>query len=135
MTNHSAGDSSRIWDLPHDRRAPSLARDLTRKALADWGLNTFADDILLVVSELVTNAVVHGAPLVYLRLWLEPGRLCGSVVDHGEALPRRMDLSGDDLAEHGRGLAMVSTITTSLGWGRTAGGATRVWFTYSLPER
>jgi Anti-sigma regulatory factor (Ser/Thr protein kinase) len=134
MTSQSSGDTSFIWDLPHDLRAPSLARDSTRKALADWGLSAWADDILLIVSELVTNAVVHGAPLVYLRLWLEPGRICGAVVDHGDALPRHMDVDNDGMAEHGRGLALVTTLASSLGWGRTAGGTTRVWFTYSLPE-
>lgn len=134
MTRHPSGDSFRIWDLPPDLRAPAVARDLTRKTLADWGLDAVADDILLVVSELVTNAAVHGAPPIRLQLRLEPECLYGSVVDHGGILPRRVNTQ-DDMTEHGRGLALISTITTSAGWKHTPAGATHVWFTYRLPRR
>lgn len=47
---------------PRDRRSAGVARDLTRITLADWGLTERSDEVLLCVSELATNALLHGVP-------------------------------------------------------------------------
>ncbi|WP_078843911.1 ATP-binding protein [Streptomyces albus] len=46
-------------------RSVSLARKFTTATLASWGLDGLTDDVRLCVSELATNALVHGT---------EPGR-------------------------------------------------------------
>jgi two-component sensor histidine kinase len=48
----------------YPRAKPSVraARHFVREALADWAVPDRADDILLCVSELATNALCHGVP-------------------------------------------------------------------------
>ncbi|MFJ6524737.1 ATP-binding protein [Streptomyces longwoodensis] len=73
-------------------------------------------DVLLCVSELVTNAVLHGVPpgrqlLIFLR-W--DGRLLRvEVHDSGGGEPRATD--GDTCAEGGRGLLLVTLLSDK--WG------------------
>ena len=69
--------------LPGDPRAAADARQFVRTAFDDWaaqglpgadGLTgRLADEAVLLVSELVTNAVVHAGTAVELRCRLEPG--------------------------------------------------------------
>ncbi|GGT14806.1 hypothetical protein GCM10010222_66060 [Streptomyces tanashiensis] len=46
--------------LPADELAPSRARSFTRAALIAWGAEDLLDEVVLVVSELTTNAEQHG---------------------------------------------------------------------------
>jgi anti-sigma regulatory factor (Ser/Thr protein kinase) len=51
------------FDLPRRPESVARARAETRRALAAWEVpEALADDVLLVVSELVTNALVHAVP-------------------------------------------------------------------------
>lgn len=48
-----------------ERRSVPLVRKFVRRALVDWACeerHVNADDVLLCVSELATNALVHGVP-------------------------------------------------------------------------
>ncbi|MER8234388.1 ATP-binding protein [Streptomyces sp. NPDC101490] len=98
-----------------ERRSVPLARDFTRKALADWGLDARTDDVLLCVTELVTNALRHGVPPgrgYRLHLYLErPGPLRVEVHDSGDGTPAVREPSG----ESGRGLLLVATLADR--WG------------------
>lgn len=77
------GGHSRAAHLPGDPRAAAAARQFVRTVFADWtaqGLpgsadltDRLADEAVLLVSELVTNAVVHAGTAVELRCCLEPG--------------------------------------------------------------
>ncbi|MEW1696729.1 ATP-binding protein [Streptomyces sp. NPDC091278] len=100
-----------------ERRSVPLARDFTRRALADWGLDACADDVLLCVSELATNALLHGVPPgrgYRLHLYLErPGPLRVEVHDSGEGTPAVREPSG----ESGRGLLLVDTLADRWGVG------------------
>jgi hypothetical protein len=49
------------WDLPADIQAAGKARRLVRDALDTWGLPTLTEHVTAVVSELVTNAIVHSS--------------------------------------------------------------------------
>ena len=49
------------YRLDADPLQVSSAREQARKALPGWGLGEHTDVAELVVSELVTNAIVHGA--------------------------------------------------------------------------
>jgi anti-sigma regulatory factor (Ser/Thr protein kinase) len=59
---------------PRTRRSVPAARELTRRTLTAWGIATpRLDDIVLCVSELATNALLHGVPpgrgfRIHLRL-------------------------------------------------------------------
>ena len=99
-----------------ERRSAPAARAFTAEALADWRLagTERADDVLLCVSELVTNAVVHGVPPGrQLRLLLRyDGRVLRvEVHDSGGGVPRVVH-DGD---EGGRGLLLVAALSD--GWG------------------
>ncbi|MFI8913974.1 ATP-binding protein [Streptomyces sp. NPDC053513] len=100
-----------------ERRSVPLARDFTRKALADWGLDARADDVLVCVSELATNALLHGVPPgrgYRLHLYLErPGSLRVEVHDSGDGTPAVREPSG----ESGRGLLLVGALADRWGVG------------------
>jgi signal transduction histidine kinase len=88
------------------------------------------DDVLLLVSELVTNAVRHAGvgPDGSLRveLWLWPQLVRVEVVDPGtDVTPARRRLSPDDPG--GWGLGLVDRIAARWGIGRGP-SFTRVWF-------
>jgi Anti-sigma regulatory factor (Ser/Thr protein kinase) len=119
-------------NVPCNVQAASAARRAVRKTLADWGYEHACDDITLIVSELITNAVVHGAPDISCAISVSADLLIGEVVDHGSDLPHL--INADDAAEHGRGLALVRAMTQSLGWCHTADGGKSVWFSYRLAE-
>ncbi|UUA08725.1 SpoIIE family protein phosphatase [Streptomyces sp. CRCS-T-1] len=129
--------------------APGTARALVRSALAEWtrlGLpgtehltDRLADDATLVVSELVTNAVVHAGTDVELECRLEDGdgddrdgkgtaALVVEVCDHH---PSRAPRGGEpetphDMPEYGRGLRLVGALSEA--WGITyRTGRKTVW--------
>ncbi|MEV5412689.1 ATP-binding protein [Thermopolyspora sp. NPDC052614] len=120
------------YPVPNNIAYVAHARRAVRKALADWGHERIADDLVLVISELVTNSIIHGAPEIVLTLHIEGTTLFGAVTDHGPDLPHL--LNPDDHAEHGRGLALVSDLVRTMGWCRASDGSKQVWFTYPLPE-
>ncbi|MFE5087545.1 ATP-binding protein [Streptomyces mirabilis] len=102
-----------------ERRSVPAARLFAGESLAGWGLagTARADDVLLCVSELVTNALLHGVPpgrqfLLFLRY-------DGSVVhvevhDSGPGVPRVVE-KGDDGDVGGRGLLLVAALSDK--WG------------------
>lgn len=100
--------------------ALSLVRRRVRAVLAEWDLRPeVVEDVLLVISELTTNAVVHAEGPAGLRIrWTDvDGRsaLRVEVTDGGPAV--RTDLPGGstDPDEHGRGLGIVSALSTRHG--------------------
>ncbi|MFF7643384.1 ATP-binding protein [Streptomyces canus] len=100
-----------------DRRSVAVARDLTRITLTDWGVSQRSDDVLLCVSELTTNALLHGVPPHRcLRLdlaLLADGVLRVEVHDSGPGEIRTPDTTPE--SEHGRGLLLVAALADD--WG------------------
>jgi anti-sigma regulatory factor (Ser/Thr protein kinase) len=82
---------------------------------------------VLAVSELVTNAVVHGRPPISLHVDVTTTDLLVSVSDGLPAAVVRPDIAGAD-ATTGRGLAIVAAVTGDWGWDDDRGGK-RIWFT------
>ncbi|MEV5587086.1 ATP-binding protein [Nonomuraea pusilla] len=116
------------WDLPCDPEAVAKARALAREALADWNLTAAAEDVELIVSELVTNAVVHARPPIGLTLYARGAAVRGEVVDHSTAVPRPVMVTLDE--EYGRGLALVEAYATRWGVDPLPTGKV-VWFVWS----
>jgi anti-sigma regulatory factor (Ser/Thr protein kinase) len=94
------------------RRHPSeisRARELARKALTDWGLADHTDLAELIVSELATNALRHGAgPITVHLFYTSDGDLWLEVHDHGRAQPIVQEATADD--EQGRGLSLLDAL-------------------------
>lgn len=100
-------------------------RRLTRNHLVEEGLSYYADDAVLVVFELVTNAVQHShGREVTLTLTLHNGYLRINVHD---GVPSRRPTPGNpcDEDEHGRGLLLVQTVADDRrgAWGISNDGA------------
>src|SRR5438445_12504705 len=76
-------------------RAPesvAMARDTMRKALADWGLSALTDDVVLCVSEAVTNSIQHArSPFrtVTLAGWYSGTTVHVEVIDGDRHRPKR----------------------------------------------
>lgn len=108
---------------PHPT-APRASRDFVSRTLLDWQLGPRIPTACLVVSELVTNAMVHAGTDIDLSLAAHRGILRVTVRDHGAGLPLHLVAP---VGLHGRGLAVVAGL--SRGWGvlPTAGGGKVVW--------
>ncbi|MFE6459239.1 ATP-binding protein [Streptomyces cinereoruber] len=106
------------------------ARQSTVDRLYRWGLRTEAVEVAaLVVSELVTNGVVHGKGQVRLRVFrYAEDELRVEVRDESPEPARVRD--ADDDALGGRGLCLVDAL--SQGWGVSPDGRT-TWAALSAP--
>lgn len=111
--------------------AARAARRFTRDTLRQWGLDDLIDDAMLVVSELVTNAVVHGVhnsiedidgyvdtsadeqPILLRLVNRTTSVLC--VVRDPNRTPPHVKGSGL-LKETCRGLRIVAELSTAWGW-------------------
>ena len=111
--------------LPSTVSTPATARALARDAVERGRATVRLDDVALVVSELVTNAVVHGTGEITLDLTVAADAVRVEVADEAPAdLPGALPLTPD--SESGRGLFLVSKIARD--WGvRAAGGGKVVW--------
>ncbi|MDH2424702.1 ATP-binding protein [Sphaerisporangium sp. TRM90804] len=127
------------WDLPQDVAALSKVREIVHSTLHAWGLGGVADDIVIVVSELCANAMSYGQPPITLTLHLVDQHIDGEVTDGGAVFVPPQRSAPDDpshllvtLSERGRGLVMVSSLTTAWGFSPAPRGGKTVWFTSSL---
>lgn len=105
-----------LW--PAHERSVHMARHQLADTLAEWKLDHLADTAALVLSELMTNAVVHAKPF-------PPDRLVGSEIGvrilrledgvrievHDAATVRPVPRDASVDAEHGRGLLLVDALT------------------------
>jgi anti-sigma regulatory factor (Ser/Thr protein kinase) len=110
----------RSWEsaLPVTARAAGLARLATRAVLGSWQLPLLSDAAVLLVSELVTNAVLHARHedgTLLLRLELSGDLLRIEVHDTDPRCPELGDPG--ELDESGFGLVLVATLAAK--WGTT----------------
>ena len=113
-----------------DAKSVAEARRFTRRILEEWEADELVDGASLIVSELVTNAVVHTGTTTRLTLGLHAGRLRIDVEDQhpGRKLPIVTDRPSDS-SEHGRGLVITTSLSTA--WGVEYTRTTkRVWVLY-----
>ncbi len=127
-------------DLPHPRdrfygRARSsvpAARRFAHRSLAHWGLAAWerSADVSLCVSELATNALVHGVPPgrgFLLRLTYDRVLVRVEVHDSGTGVPQITE----EPDEGGRGLLLVSALADKWGVGERSPGKV-VWCEFVL---
>ncbi len=110
----------------------SRARDFVRLHLGEHLLSYLTDDVVLVVSELVTNALVHAHPPLRVSLQAFDRTLLLEVEDGSQAGPVRVVAKFLDTG--GRGIAIVSVLSRD--WGvnaRTHGKS--VWAEFDLRWR
>lgn len=113
------------------------ARRFTEWSLTYWGLAKWrrAGDVTLCVSELATNALLHGVPpgrRFLLRLRYDGAVVRAEVHDSGAGVPRVAEEAGGDEEEGGRGLLLVSVLADKWGVGMRAPGKL-VWCEFGIP--
>ena len=111
------------WELggPHP---VAQARALVCELLSAHEVDDHVNDVVLVTSELVTNAVVHGRPPFLLAATTGPDRTRVEVRDHSPVAPAARAAEDDE--EHGRGLLIVADVTSRWGVASIADGKV-VW--------
>jgi anti-sigma regulatory factor (Ser/Thr protein kinase) len=115
-------ESWTVWRVP---QAVGHARRFTRRILRAWGVTQEIDTVLLAVSELVTNALVHTDGRVRLDLTLIENRLRIAVADSSPRAPIKPTSIGWE-ATGGRGILLVEAV--SLAWGTLpVSGGKQVW--------
>ena len=116
-----------------DERSVAQARAFAREMLQEWGVGDLADSVVLLVSELVTNAVVHAGTTARLELRLDPQSVRVEVEDlHPRRnLPMVVDQPTDE-AEDGRGLLITFSLASAWGVDYTS-GSKRVWLRFDRP--
>lgn len=125
----------RLW--PATPGGVHRARHMLVGTLAEWELAELADDAALVLSELMANAQQHGHVPdreIGVSLFRIPD---GVVIEVHDARPEHPVLRrAADSDEHGRGLAIVDSLTSGH-WGVTPreGPGKVVWATLPNPRR
>ena len=116
-----------------DSAAPRLARQWVRGLVEEELAPVALDDVLVMVSELATNAVRHGGGGFDVVVATSDGELRVEVVDASPAIPQAQWVPAG--ATSGRGLAIVDALSES--WGVTAleGGGKAVWFEVLTPAQ
>ena len=113
-----------------DPRAARMARDFIAAQVAEPGLGDLRDTAVLLVSEVVTNALRHTDGRIELVVRRLPGRLRVEVADE-EARPP-VDTGAGPLDDGGRGVPIMDALSDR--WGtRTDGAGKVVWFELDLP--
>lgn len=124
------GEAEHLFPLPHAPGAVSAVRHRIRQILTDWNLaGDITEDVLLVASELLTNAVVHALPPATLSLSHSEVDRCRAVrvevTDMGPVGSAGLSTSTVDPDEHGRGLGIVTALSTRCGVHVHSGGTSR----------
>lgn len=109
--------------------ARQAAREFMRPRAHRVGL---ADDVCLVISELVTNAMIHGRSDTVVRLRYVGECLRLEVADQNSRLPVLVAPDPESLS--GRGLALVAAVSSLWGADRTGEGKV-VWAEFDVTER
>jgi hypothetical protein len=139
LTLNGGSASTETCALPPTPESVKVARDFTAAALRAWGMTGLLDDMGLVVSELVTNALHHATPAltkfrdagdqdlpdarvanvyvgnpIRLSLIRRDAEVICAVRDSGPDVPFRKD--PHHIAETGRGLLLVESFSRAWGW-------------------
>ncbi|HEU5008873.1 MAG TPA: ATP-binding protein [Jatrophihabitantaceae bacterium] len=121
-----------VLALPAGSEAPALARAYLHDR-AGYLPQALLDDALILVSELVTNAVQHGRPKIMLRVRETPPGIGVYVSDGGSGRPEAPSGEPDQYAVRGRGLRIVDALASD--WGVEQVGSETgkvVWFELGL---
>ena len=128
--------SNLLW-LLHAPAAVGIARRRVRAELAEHGLAGPAlDDVAVVVSELLGNAVRHARPITggaLLVAWELDGQIVTVKVTDGGSAQRVQPCLTGVMAETGRGLRIVEGLSRDWGVVEHVGGLRTVWA--ALPVR
>ncbi|MFF8574008.1 ATP-binding protein [Streptomyces sp. NPDC015408] len=118
---------------PEDACRVGVMRRIAAARLRYCGLHTLTEDVSVIVSELLTNALLHSATdEITLKITAAGGFLRVAVHDGMPCPAAARD--ADETAESGRGLFLVDALVSERGgvWGTADAGAT-TWCRLAVP--
>ncbi|MFB7500167.1 SpoIIE family protein phosphatase [Streptomyces sp. NPDC056161] len=120
-----------------DLHGVKAARSFVDDRLSSWGLAEISDTLRLIVSEIVTNALIHAGSDVDLRLraFADHVRLEVRDSDSNPPVPSPLALAEEEnaQAEHGRGLLIVEALSNQ--WNTSPNGRGKtVWLDVAIPD-
>jgi anti-sigma regulatory factor (Ser/Thr protein kinase) len=119
-----------LLSIPPSSAAIGDARRFAAAFLRNHELEDLIETVVLLVSEVVTNAILHGGSGAELRLILSGQTLRAEVRDRSSALPAVKKYS--ETATTGRGMMIVESLATA--WGTEEDGTGKVvWFSVDAP--
>ncbi|RKE22189.1 SpoIIE family protein phosphatase/ATP-binding protein [Streptomyces sp. TLI_171] len=121
-------DRTASWDVPADPAAVAPVRAACVRQLTEWGLEEISFSTELILSELITNAIRHGAPPVRVRMLLDTSLVC-EVFDASSTAPHLRWAATTD--EGGRGIFLVAQLAHRWGTRYTPTGKV-IWSEQSL---
>jgi hypothetical protein len=139
-TSGAAGQRVAKRSLRPNLGSPKTARDFTKRTLTTWNIDELYNDVSVVVSELVTNALCHGlhdvsysalARPIQLVLQARENRMLAAVIDPSDKTPALG--SSKQITETGRGLRIIAVMSDAWGWVPFASGGKAVWAAFNIP--
>ncbi|MDI2130107.1 SpoIIE family protein phosphatase/ATP-binding protein [Yinghuangia seranimata] len=118
------------WDVPSDPAAVAVTRDAVAEKLDAWGLAHLEFTTVLILSELITNAIRYGSPPIRVRLLRDRTLIC-EVADGSNTSPHLRYATSTD--EGGRGLFLVAQMTERWGTRYTHEGKI-IWAEQQIPS-
>lgn len=133
---HGAGRPARRVHL-HLRpgaQAPGEAREMVAQACHEWALPHLSDDAQLIVSELVTNGILHARSELRVTAALGATHLHLYVRDRGRGVPHVPSYRTRERRSIG-GLGLILVDSLAAAWGTTIGAHGKtVWATLPVPR-
>ncbi|MFK0115442.1 SpoIIE family protein phosphatase [Streptomyces sp. NPDC090994] len=117
------------WPVPADPAAVAGIRGQVTRRLSAWGLEELAFTTELILSELVTNAIRHGAEPIRVRVLYDRSLIC-EVADSTSTAPHLRYAAMTD--EGGRGLFLVAQLAERWGTRYTPSGKV-IWAEQPVP--
>jgi len=110
----------------------AAARRWSSDVLARVDAEELADTMALLVSELVSNVVLHARTPCSLSISREQDRIRVEVSDASDRMPG-VSRRTDPLAQSGRGMQLVDGLSAAYGVDPQPMGGKRVWFELEVP--
>ncbi|MGP2436285.1 SpoIIE family protein phosphatase [Streptomyces sp. JW3] len=117
------------WPVPADPAAVGEVRAAVTRRLSEWGLEELVFTTELILSELVTNAIRHGAEPIRVRVLYDRSLIC-EVADSTSTSPHLRYAAMTD--EGGRGLFLVAQLAERWGTRYTPAGKV-IWAEQPVP--
>lgn len=105
----------------------AVARRWSTELAAQAGFKVEVDTVALLVSELVTNVVLHARTACELVIDISGDVLRVEVRDGSNAIPTAT-IQNDPMALSGRGMVLIDALSTTHGAEALPGGGKLVWF-------